>query len=104
MPISVEQDGTRCLIRLDGGTAGMAETGELRTALLQGLVLGKELHLDLRAIEEIGVALIQVLLAAQQHAVQVGAPFSIRTSAEVDLALRGAGFGPQNLPAAWSGR
>ena len=93
MPLSVEQDETRCVVRLEG-EIGVSEAVELKSLLLEGLVSGLKLHLNLERINEIDVSCMQLLYATLRETGRSGAGLAIRMSETAETALRSAGFGP----------
>jgi anti-anti-sigma regulatory factor len=63
LPLTVDRDETRWLIRLDG-EFNVTSAAELKKLLLEGLASGKELRLDLEGASEIDVTVLQLLWAA----------------------------------------
>lgn len=92
MPVSVEQDETRCVIRLEG-EVGVAEAAELKRLLREGLASGRKLHLDLERVEAIDVTFMQLLHAALRETDRAGEGLGLRLSEAAEIAFRGAGFG-----------
>jgi anti-anti-sigma regulatory factor len=63
MPLTVERNETRWLIRL-AGEFNLSAASELKSLLLEALASTKELQLDLSAAEQIDITLLQLLDAA----------------------------------------
>jgi ABC-type transporter Mla MlaB component len=101
LPVSVEKDEARYLIRLEG-EVGLAEAAELKSLLLEGLASGRTLQLDLKRIAEIDVTVMQLLQAALREADQAGTVMTARMSEAAESALRGAGFGIVIEAAGWT--
>jgi ABC-type transporter Mla MlaB component len=100
LSVSVEQEETRCVVRLDGET-GLSEAAELKRLLLEGLASGQTLHLDLERLNEIDVAVMQLLQATLRETGHRGTSLAVQLSEAADIALRGAGFGPCMDAAGW---
>ena len=58
---------TDLLIKLEGAV-NLASAEELKSLLLEGLVSGRDVHLDLERAEEIDVTVLQLLWAAGREA------------------------------------
>jgi anti-anti-sigma regulatory factor len=87
----MQRRDTDLLIRLeDVVTVTSAE--ELKSLLLEGLVSGRVVHLDLERAEEIDVTVLQLLWAARREADRKGTRIVIRVSNPVAAAARGVGF------------
>lgn len=105
MPVSVEQDETRCLIRLEG-EIGVTGAAELKSLLLEGLSSGRKLQLDMEQIDEVGeidVTVMQLLQASLREADRAGTAMAVRMSEAAETALRDAGFGAVIEAAGWTG-
>jgi len=102
LPVSVEKDETRRLIRLEGAI-GMKEATELKSLLVEGLASGQKLHLDLQRVEEIDVTFMQLLQATLREADRAGKGVAMRMSEAAEIALRDSGFGSCVEAAGWTG-
>lgn len=102
LSIGLEQNETRCVIRLEGGV-GIVQATELKKMLLEGLSSGKKLHLDMAGVENIDVTGMQLMQAAITEAHRSGTQIAVRMSEAAESALQNAGFGPCSDSAVWSG-
>ena len=91
MPVTVETLEGHPLVRLDG-LCTLACAGELKEALLEGQASGSGLRLDLECVEEIDIAVLQLLWAAGREAERGGSEIAVRLSAACSAAAREAGF------------
>ena len=82
---------TDLLIKLEGAV-NLASAEELKSLLLEGLVSGRHVHLDLERAEEIDVTVLQLLWAAGREADCKGARMVIRVSEAAAAAAREVGF------------
>jgi anti-anti-sigma regulatory factor len=82
---------TDLLIKLEGAV-NLASAEELKSLLLEGLVSGRDVHLDLERAEEIDVTVLQLLRAAGREADCKGARMVIRVSEAAAAAAREVGF------------
>jgi anti-anti-sigma regulatory factor len=82
---------TDLLIKLEGAV-NLASAEELKSLLLEGLVSGRDVHLDLERAEEIDVTVLQLLWAAGREADCKGARMVIRVSEAAAAAAREVGF------------
>ena len=90
MAVSIDKQEDRWLIQLDG-EGGVAHASELKNLLREGLAVAHNLELDLGALEEADVSLLQLLLALEK----VPRPARGRVTAVSDAAAaaaRDAGF------------
>jgi hypothetical protein len=102
LPVSVEQDESRFVIRLEG-EVGMSDAAELKRVFLEALASGRKLHLDLEQIAEIDVTFMQLLQAVLAETDRAGTGLAMRLSEAAENALRGAGFARCVEAAGWSG-
>ncbi len=93
MPVIVDRDETRWLLRLEGDF-NMTAAGELKKVLLEGLASGQALQLDLERVGLIDITFLQLLWAAERIASQTGSGLVSSVSEAVAEAARGAGFTP----------
>jgi anti-anti-sigma regulatory factor len=91
MPVTQVQEEPHWLIRLDG-QINLTSATELKTLLLDWLASGKDLELDLERVEEIDIAILQLLWAAGREAAGKGAGMVGRLSEAAAMAARDAGF------------
>lgn len=98
MPVTLEQNDTVSLIRLDGAIdIGLA--GELKTLLVQALEpgqdgAGKEVRIALAGATDLDVTAVQLLWAAERKAKGAGVAFALESGLPepVRSALLHAGF------------
>jgi anti-anti-sigma factor len=93
MPVTLDQGGALCVVRLQGEiSVGFAK--ELKVALLQALASGTEVRLSLEDVSELDVTAVQLLWAAEHEARRSGKPFEFAGPAPADVlkALDEAGF------------
>jgi anti-anti-sigma regulatory factor len=95
LPVTIEKLANDSLIRLEGECT-LASAAELKTLLLEGLTSGRTLRLDLARVEEIDIAVMQLLWAAGRQAERAGARIAVRMPETAGAALREAGF--ERLP------
>ena len=91
MPVTMEQQESRSVIRL-AGELTLTSAAELKNLLLQGLASGNDLRLDLEQAEAIDITLMQLLWAAGREADRKGAGLAIQMSDAAATAARDAGF------------
>ena len=86
---------TEC-ITVDGG-GGMATIAVLRDRLLDTLTPGGALRLDLSALPNPHLCIVQLVLAARRHAAAIGADFALAAPATSALVrtLERAGCAPR---------
>jgi anti-anti-sigma factor len=95
MPLTLERDESRCVVRLEGQIT-LASATELKALLLEWLAAGTNLELDLERVEELGLTAMQLLWAAGREAERAGAAIACRMPEAVARTLGGAGF--ERLP------
>ena len=91
MPVTLQQDESHCLIRLEGQVT-LTSAADLKTLLLEGLATGKGLELDLERADEIDVTILQLLWAGAREAASQGVGIVWRASEAATAAARDAGF------------
>jgi anti-anti-sigma regulatory factor len=91
MPLTVEQQESRWLIRMDGQVT-LASAGELKQLLLDWRVTRKDLEFDLGRVEEIDISILQLLWAAGREAGPMGVEVTASASEPVAAAARESGF------------
>jgi hypothetical protein len=74
LPLTVDRNRTRCLIRLEG-EVGITSAAELKSLLLEALASAQELELDLEHAGSIDVTLLQLVWAAEREAARAGSGF-----------------------------
>ncbi len=79
------------LIRLQEDST-VASAAALKQRLLEGLAGGGDIRLDLEALEDVDVTLLQLLVAAGREAAHSGARIVTRMSPAAGAAARDAGF------------
>lgn len=95
MPVTMEQQETHSLIRLQGELT-LTSAAELKAALVAGLAAGTHLQLDLEGATKIDVTIMQLLWAAGREAERKGVALSGRLSEAAAAMAREAGF--ESLP------
>jgi len=91
LSVMMHRRETDLLIKLEGAV-NLASAEELKSLLLEGLVSGRDVHLDLERAEEIDVTVLQLLWAAGREADCKGARMVIRVSEAAAAAAREVGF------------
>jgi anti-sigma B factor antagonist len=91
MPVTLQQDESHCLIKLEGEVT-LTSAAELRTLLLEWLAARKDLEMDLEGAEEIDITVLQLLWAASREAAGRGAGIVWRLSSAAAAAARDSGF------------
>lgn len=101
MAVTIQENESRCLLRLDG-EVGVASSEELKQALLHALASGKALRFDLEQLTELGVTTWQLLWAAAREAQAAGLSMGLvgQVPDAVAAALREAGFEEFPIPVA----
>lgn len=92
MSVSMERRETDLLIQFEDA-ANVTSALELKTLLLEALVSGIDVHLNLERVEEIDVAILQLLWVAGREADRKGARMVIRVSEAAAAAALEVGFG-----------
>ena len=91
MSVTIKRSETDLMIRLEDAI-NVTSAEELKNLLLEGLVSGKDVHLDLERAEEIDVTVLQLLWAAGREADCKGARMVIRVSEAAAAVAREVGF------------
>ena len=91
MPLTVEQNETGWLIRVDGEFT-VTSASELKNMLVEGLASAKHLQVDLTHAEEIDVSLLELLWAAARAAARQSGRIVRGVSEAAAAAARDAGF------------
>ena len=91
MSVTMQRSKTDLLIRLED-VVNVTSAEELKNLLLEGLVSGRDVHLDLERVEEIDVAVMQLIWAARREADCKDTRMVIRVSEAVAAAARELGF------------
>jgi hypothetical protein len=79
LPLTVDRNPTRWLIRLEGEVS-ITSAAELKGLLLEALASAQELELDLEHAGAIDVTLLQLVWAAEREAARAGSGFVSRAS------------------------
>lgn len=74
MSIQCERDGSTCLIRL-AGAVGVDCSAETKQALVDVILPGNQVRLELDPSADLDITTIQLLLAAKREALARGTPF-----------------------------
>ena len=101
LSIQCEADESACVVRL-ADEVDINSCVELKQVLLEVLVSGKELHVDLQAGPSLDVTAIQLLWSAKRAVEQRGSHFVITGDIpeSITAALNDAGFEPFLIPLA----
>jgi len=91
MPLTIDRRPTQWVFRFDGDLS-MSTAAELKQALIEALSAGRELDLDLESVEQIDVAILQLLWAAAREAARKGVRLTSRLSAAAAGLSRDAGL------------
>jgi len=91
MPLSLQREESRWLIRLEGQVT-LSSAGELKQLLLEWLAAQKDLELDLQGVEDMDIPILQLLWAAAREAGVAGMRIAARASAAAAAAAGDAGF------------
>ncbi|HTX38480.1 MAG TPA: STAS domain-containing protein [Bryobacteraceae bacterium] len=91
MPLTLERDESRWLIRMEGQVT-LTSAGELKQLLLEWRAARKDLEFDLHLVEEIDIPIMQLLWAATQEARREGVRVVASGSEPAVAAAREAGF------------
>jgi len=86
VPLTLEQNPSRCLVRLQEGV-DICAAAELKHLLLEALSTGKELRIDLEQATDIDVTALQLIWAAGRDAKNAGVAFSVGDVPEDVLTL-----------------
>lgn len=92
MSLTLEQDESRWLIRMDGPIT-LSSAAELKTMLLEWLAAAKNLELDLTRADELDITIMQLLWAAAREAARTGVGIVSRASNTAASAVTDSGFG-----------
>jgi ABC-type transporter Mla MlaB component len=93
--MTLERNQARAVLRLSGACS-MTSLGELKSLLVEGLASAQELWLEFDGIEELDVALLQLLWAAERVARQENRALVSRVPDVLVELARQAGF--ENFP------
>ena len=91
MSVTMQRSETDLLIRLEDAV-NVTSAEELKSLLLEGLVSGRDLYLDLERVEEIDVTVMQLLWAAGCEADRKGIRMVTLVSEAASAAAREVGF------------
>ena len=91
MPVTLEPQQSRSLIRLEG-EFNIASAVELKQALLEGLAAGTDLHLDLGQLANFDITAMQLFWAAGKEAARSGVKFVVPVTEAAARAAHEAGF------------
>jgi anti-anti-sigma factor len=75
LPVTLEQSEVASTVRLVG-EINIASAAELKKVLMEALVPGKQVRVELDSVTEIDVTALQLLWAAQREAERVGVGFA----------------------------
>ena len=90
--IGLERGDSGWVVRL-AGDIPLAAAEELKAALLECVVCGRDFEVDLETVETMDFAVLQLLWAAARERERAGAAMAIRTSPTAAAAICEAGFG-----------
>lgn len=89
--MTLERGETQCVLRLEG-ECSVATAGELRGLLREGISSAPELVVDLEAVAEIDVAVLQLLWSAERDAGRENRRLMSRVPEALAQVAREAGF------------
>ena len=91
LSVTIKRSETDLMIRLEDAV-NVTSAEELKNLLLEGLVSGRDVHLDLERAEEIDVTVLQLLWAAAREADRKGTRMVTRVSDAAAAVAREVGF------------
>lgn len=91
MSVTMQRRETDLVLRIEDAV-NVTSAEELKSLLLEGLVSGRGLHVDLEHAQEIDVTAMQLLWAARREADRKGIPMVISISEAAAAAAREIGF------------
>jgi ABC-type transporter Mla MlaB component len=93
VPITLEQSEAQCLIHLEGEIC-ITVAAELKQMLVQALMEGKDLRMDLERATELDITTLQLLWVAEREAKKTSVGFTAagRVPEEIRAAATAAGF------------
>jgi len=91
LSVTMQRSESDLLIRLEDAV-NVTSAEELKSLLLEGLVSGRDLYLDLERVEEIDVTVMQLLWAAGREADRKGIRMVTRVSQAATAAACELGF------------
>lgn len=91
MSVTLALQESHSLIRLEGEYT-LVSAAELKEALLEALAIGKDLHLNLEALENLDISAMQLLWAARKEAQRPGVKFVLAMPEAMVRTVREAGF------------
>ena len=91
MSLAIQRRETDLVLRIEDAVT-VNSAGELKSLLLECLVSGKDLHVNLENAREIDVTAMQLLWAAKREADRQGTAMTISTSQAVAEAAQELGF------------
>jgi anti-anti-sigma regulatory factor len=84
VPVTIEQSGAVCFIRVEGEVTIAGGAG-LKKILLEALGSGKELRLDMAGAIEVDITALQLLWAAEREARASGTAFTLEGAVPDDI-------------------
>ena len=97
MPVTLEQNETACLLRLEG-EVGIFSATELAKLLKEALATEKEIRVDLQGVTDLDVTALQLLWAAGRTASQMGKRFGLVGRIPEPALLAASDSGLESLP------
>jgi anti-anti-sigma factor len=91
LSVTLEKHQDQCVLRFQG-ECKVSAAGEIKQALLEALAAGGDIHLDCQNVDEVDLAIVQLLWAAEREARRKDRPFGCRMSDTVQKCFEEAGF------------
>lgn len=91
MSVTMQRRETDLLLRVEDAV-NVTSAEELKSLLLEGLVSGRDLRVDLEHVQEIDVTAMQLLWAARREADRKGTAMVVFISEAAAAAAREVGF------------
>ena len=91
MPVTIEEQETQSLVRLEGECT-LTSAAEIREGLLQALTPGRDLRVDLERVEDFDLTLLQLLWAAGREAEQRGVKMAVLAPERIRAVAGEVGF------------
>lgn len=97
MPVTVEQRGAVCFIRLEGEVTIVC-AAELKRVLLDALASGNKLRLDLKGATDLDITALQLLWAAEREARASGRSLTLAGAVPEEILVTVAEAGLSDFP------
>lgn len=91
LPVTLDYNETQWILHFDGDL-NMTFAVQLKQMLVEGCASGKELHLDLESVQQIDIAILQLLWTAAREAARLEVRVVSHLSEAVSGVAHDAGF------------